>query len=257
MGIKNYNTFIKESDKYSQTVSLDNKRGGNKFTTKKYGKGSLAALNKEIANFITKEYSKYGYNINNNFDSDININGMILNSSYITKMINNYTIFKTMIDLNDLKSEAEFYKFMYNNLHEIYGLNGKFFKESLAILVNTNRRGNKGEKDSKVKFTEYAESKGMKIEIIEPTLEEDIKGIDFKFKANGRIFTVQVKPFLKYGYKEDNIEILSNGSLSLDTNYLILFRKDNFIILRNPKDNEIKISGDRFITTNSNVLSVI
>lgn len=250
--------FIKEN----QTVILDNGQGGNAFQTHKYGsKKSIAYLNAIIKNFIEKTYGQFGFKYPNSPDFthfDMKINGKMINTEYIAKMVNNYTIFRKVIRVFNLKDEDSFYHFVKNNLNNIYHYNGEFFKrDSLPILINTTRKGNSFEKRAKEIFNNYAINNNIQITIQDPTLEEDINGIDFKFLHNVRTFTVQVKPFSDYKIISDKIWIKSNGSLSIDTDYLILYKKGSYIIIRNPNSNKIKISGDKFITTKSNILQII
>lgn len=276
--IVKFNQFIKEN----QTVILDNGQGGNAFQTQKGGsKKSIAYLNAVIKSFIEKVYGEFGFKYPNdpNFiHFDMNINGRIINTEYVAKMVNNYTIFRKVIRVFNLRDEDSFYHFMKNNLNNIYHYNGEFFRrESLPILINTTRKGNEAERKSKEIFNNYAINNKIQIIIQDPTLEEDIKGVDFKFLHNGKSFTVQVKPYKDYEITSDSdlpvgfsdiskkritdisqlIKVKSPGSLSLDTNYLVLYNNSNYIILKNPSNNRIKIVGDEFITDKSNILQII
>ena len=257
--IKRFLDFINES----QTVILDNGRGGNTFQTNKYGgKRSIAYLNAVIKSFIEKTYGPFGFrypNDTNNYQHfDLEINGRVINTEYIAKMVNNYTIFKSVIRIFNLKDEESFYHFMMNNLNNIYHYNGDFFKrETLPILINTTRKGNRFELKSKEIFLNYANSNGIQITIQDPTLDEDIRGIDFKFLHNNKTFTVQVKPYTDYSISDDIISVTSSGSLSLDVDYLVLYSDDSYIILRNPKNNRIGIEGKTFKTDKSNILQII
>lgn len=245
-----YSKFIKES----QTVVLNNGQGGNMFKTVKYGsKNSIAYLNGIIKKFVESVYGPYGFVYGHNVD--IKIDGKVISGEYISKMVNNYTVFKAVIRINNIKDEESFYRFMLSNLNDIYSPSGKFFSEqTLPALINTTRKGNNLERMAKESFLKYAKDKGIDISIQNPSVEEDIRGIDFKFTSNGKTFTVQVKPFSAYKYVEDEIHIKSDGSLSVDTNYLILCDGKNSIKIRNTKTNPISISGDVFISKKSNLL---
>ena len=76
-------------------------------TTSKYGAKSISSLNNQIKGYIESVYGKYGF-IYQGGNKDIDIDGFILNTEYIDKMVNNYTIFKKIIELNGLKDEDEF-----------------------------------------------------------------------------------------------------------------------------------------------------
>jgi len=246
----NYKEYLNES----QTVVLNNGQGGNMFKTVKYGsKNSIAYLNGVIKKFVESVYGPSGFVYGHNVD--INIEGKVISGEYISKMVNNYTVFKAVIRVNNIKDEESFYRFMLSNLNDIYSPNGKFFSDqTLPALINTTRKGNKLEKMAKDSFLKYAQDKNIDINILNPTVEEDIRGIDFKFISNGKTFTVQVKPFSAYKYVEDSIHVKSDGSLSVDTNYLILTDGKNCIKIRNTKTHPITISGDVFISKKSNLL---
>lgn len=252
MKIVKYKNYINES----QFVVLDNNKGGNMFKIPKYGtENSISSLNSIIKKFVEDTYGKYGF-VYGSGNKDIVLgDSSIINTEYISKMVNNYTIFKTVIRLNNIKDGDSFYRFMLSNLNDIYSPNGNFFKtQSLPILINTSRRGNIFEKKAIEFFTSFAKNKGLDIIIRNPSIQEDIKGIDFIFNNKGMDYTVQVKPLVEYKYVGDEIFLKSNGSLSINTNYLILCNESECIILRNPVNDKIRISGDYFVTNQSNSL---
>jgi hypothetical protein len=249
--LKKYPKYIKES----QVVVLNNGQGGNMFKTVKYGsKNSIAYLNSVIKKFVESVYGPYGFVYGHNVDV-ILPDGRIINGEYVSKMVNNYTVFKNVIRINNIKDEESFYNFMLSNLNDIYSPDGRFFiEQTLPILINATRKGNSLEQLAIIDFEKFAKSKNLDIFIKRPTTDEDIRGIDFIFHANNRDYTVQVKPFTDYKYIGDKIYIKSEGSLSLGTNYLILCDGKNCIKLRNTKTNPIKIKGDVFISSKSNLL---
>ena len=123
----NYKEYLKESQG-DQVVVLDNGQGGNMFKTVKYGsKNSIAYLNSVIKKFVESVYGPAGFVYLKN--TDIFIDNKIINGEYISKMVNNYTIFKNVIRINNIKDEESFYNFMLSNLNDIYSPNGKFFSE--------------------------------------------------------------------------------------------------------------------------------
>lgn len=214
--------------------------------TKKYGEfNSIDWLNGKIKKYIEEVYTPYGFKYGVN--SDLNIDGQIINSEYISKMVNNYTIFKTIIRENFIRTEGAFYHFITNNMKQIYHWEGKYFKRiTLPILISTSRRGNIGEKDSLKFFKEsLQDKKGISINFIQPTVEEDISGIDGKFIWEGKEITIQVKPYdtATIGTSTRKVRVHSQGSLSLNTDYLIVYKEQSFIIV---KGKDVTIEGNFF-----------
>lgn len=253
--MKKYLQFIKEN----QTVFLGDTNSG--IYTTKYSKRnsegvytkSISYLNNKIKNYIDTVYGPYGYKYGDN--SDININGLVINGEYISKMVNNYTIFKRFIKDFSINSEDEFYEKIVDNFDNIYHYQGDFFKNnSLPILINTTRKGNINEKKSLTKFEQVITNKGIEITMQKPSIKEDIKGVDGKFAHNGKSYTIQVKPFSNVSIKNGRVYATSDGSLSLGVNYLILYKGESYIILKNPPKNKIIIDGQNFVYNQDNIL---
>lgn len=248
--VKKYTKFLKEEK--NQYVEIEG------ITTKKYGENSIAQLNSAIKNYIEDVYGDFGYQYNSPNNIDIVIKpDLILNSEYISKMVNNYTIFKSVIRNFNLKTEIEFYDFMYDNLNRIYHYNSEYFKKhTIDILMKTSRKGNLIEYNSKNYFKKFIKDQyGYDVEIKEPTKEQDLKGIDGIFEIGGKDYTIQIKPFTDFTKKNNEIEFKSDGSLSVNTNYLILYKdSSNYVFLRNGKKNKIQIKGNKFVANNKNIL---
>lgn len=214
--------------------------------TQKYGRfNSVDWLNGKIKAYITETYQPYGFRYGVN--ADLDVDGYTINSEYISKMVNNYTIFKAIIKDNFIRTEEAFYHYMTNNLEAIYNWKGKYFKRvTLPILISTSRRGNIGEKQSLDFFKKsLQEKKGISINFIQPTVEEDISGIDGKFIWEGKEVTIQVKPYdtATISASTRKVKIHSQGSLSLNTDYLIVYKGQSFIII---KGKDVKIEGNYF-----------
>jgi hypothetical protein len=250
--IKKYSNYINEA---VQTAYLNDNQSGPGFHTNKYGPNSLATLNSDILQYITGIYEIYGFSYQSG-NKDIDVNGRLINTEYIDKMVNNYTIFKTFIRENSIKNEIDFYRLIRSKFDDIYNYNGSFFnRQTLPILINTTRKGNVNEIKCKQKFTEYAKSKGLNIVVVNPTIEEDVKGIDGKFNHNGVEFTIQIKPFIEYKIIGDKLYAKSAGSLSIGSvNYLMLYSDKEYIIIKNKKSNPITIKGQVFISPLSIVI---
>jgi hypothetical protein len=214
--------------------------------TRKYGNfNSIDWLNGKIKDYIIEIYGPFGFKYS--VTEDLNVEGQIINSEYISKMVNNYTVFKAIIRENFIRTEGAFYHFMTNNLSDIYHWDGKYFKRvTLPILINSSKKGNIGEQNSLLFFkNSIKEEKGISVKFIKPTVEEDLSGIDAKFIWLGKEVTIQVKPYDKATISESTrkVKAYSQGSLSLNTDYLILYKKQSFIIV---KGKDVVIEGNYF-----------
>lgn len=238
-------------EKFSKILETQKVELGN-IVTNKYGYKSIAVLNRNIKTYLNEVYKEFGYTYPSYFD--IIVNNSIINTEYINKMVNNYTVFKKIIELENLNTEEEFYNYMRNNLNEVYHFNGKYFKTvTLPILIATTRRGNVGEINSLKFFTQELNNKmGITVDIIRPTVEEDVSGIDGKFVWNNKEITIQVKPFTSIVKSDDKVKVYSQGSLSLSTDYLILYKSDSFIILRG---RDVSIKGSYFESNLDKIVS--
>ena len=240
--------FTKKINESSQEVVIHGMK------TNKYGANdSIQYLNQIIMKFITKTYGPFGFkypNRQNPENYNITVGDQIINTEYISKMVNNYTVFKRIIMDNNIQNSVEFYEYMIANLEDIYHYRGKFFRENtLPILINTTRKGNIGEINSKKKFSEYAQGKGLDIDVENPTIIEDIAGIDAKFYYKTRYYTIQIKPFDGYTEISNKHYFKSKGSLSVGgIDYMLLYSDEGeFILLKNTPAAPIGIAGDKFV----------
>lgn len=219
--------------------------------------GVVNEINKCIKDETNKWYKPFGYKYSlNNNPFDINIGDLIINTEYIMKMVNNRTVFYTICKEEKITNSEDFLIFMkdFSNLKKYYYYEGLFFKNVLEILISTTRKGNKGEKASLKYFKWFMDVKGFTIDVVSPTLEEDIKGIDGKFIFKGVEKTIQVKPYENFIIENKIGTATSNGSLSLNTDVLILYKEkalkvngypDYNYIIANQKN--VKIVGNQFI----------
>lgn len=218
--------------------------------TEKFGKfKSIQWLNTKIHEYLIETYGPYGYKY---ADLKIlNIDGQSIDSEYIDLMVNNITTFKYIIRTNRLTTEDGFYHFMINNFDNYYNSKGKYFKDVTKILYSTKNRGNIGEVKSFKYFEELLSKRGLNIKVDTVTLDEDIAGIDGKFIWKSKIITIQVKPFKSITMNGTEMKIFSQGSLSLNTDYLILYKNDEFIVSRG---SDVKIEGSYFVIDESKVV---
>ena len=219
-------------------------------STQKFGAKSINTLNNKIIKYINEEYAKYGHKYQQP-NRDIVINGVTINTEYVDKMVNNYTIFKKIIDINNITNEDEFYNYMAYHLDDIYSPNGKYFKTvTLPILIATSKKGKEGEARSIEYFRKELLKVGVTATMEIPTKEEDISGIDSKFTWKGKTITIQVKPYNNITIDNNGVmKVYSPGSLSLNTDYLILYKDYNYIIV---KGKDVTIQGNYFIFNKAN-----
>jgi hypothetical protein len=232
--------------------------------TSKYGTtNSISWLNQMIMKYITSIYGPFGYSYRTG-NKDIDVNGRLINTEYIDKMVNNYTVFKGIIEAEGINTEEGFYNYMVANLFDVYNYGGTHFdKITLPILVATTRRGNIGEQKALFFFKNELMKKGVQCTIIPPTLLEDGQGIDGKFEWNGKLLTIQVKPYDSIMVRDGMVNAFSQGSLSLkiigadkNVDYLVLYNleKKGFVIVR---ANNTTIQGNLFIFPEDKVIAMI
>ena len=241
--MKTFTTIINEAFDYNAPAII---RSDVQIVTTK---GEISKVNNIIKNYTDNVYSKFGYKYPMK-NTDIIINkDLIIDCEFINKMVNNYTVFKFICNTMSLKTFEEFRDFMseYSNLEKFYHYNGFYNKEVLNILYYTIKKGKIGEKMSLKFFEDEFNKKVITEQIIvtEPTLNEDLKGIDGKFIFKGKEYTIQVKPCSNIIKDETSTKFLSVGSVSLSTHYLILYRKTGNLF-------EFYILNSRFVTIQSN-----
>ena len=179
-------------------------------------KSKISSINRDISSFLAEVYGPFGWYYG--AKKEIQITGFgVIESDYIDLLINNYTIFKNVVRAYRLRTEEDFVNFVKNNLELIYNYKSKFFiYNSLPIVIRTKRKGNHGEQLVLQKFKELTLTRGFEVELVTPTLDEDIKGVDAKFILSGKTYTIQVKPMSKFEILPDKILIESPGCLTLN-----------------------------------------
>jgi len=222
----------------------------------------LSALNSIIKKYLDSIYTQYGYSYGNN--KNIYIFGDIIDTEYISKMVNNRLIFSKLIERNNITTKDEFVNYVKNNLFNLYNIRGKDFSTNMMLLGGTIKKGKRGEEYSLEYFTDFLyKTKGRVINIQKPTnVREDIEGIDGKFMWNDKLITLQVKPFISYNVTNGYIEIISEGSLSFSTIYLVLYKENRnkaneFIILSNGINcDQIESSNGVYKTEIKNIVNI-
>ena len=229
MRIRRYKMF-EATGKVSNKVDLE---------TLEVEKSKISSINGDISSYLTQVYGPFGWFYA--AKKEIQIPGFgILDSDYIDLFINNYTIFKNVAKTYRLRTEENFINFVKNNLELIYNYKSKFFiYNSLPIVIRTKRKGNLGEQLVLQKFKELTTTKGFDVELLVPTLDEDVKGIDSKFVLSGKTYTIQVKPMSSFQIVSDKILIVSPGCLTLNKygvmpDYLFFYSdKQEVLFLKN------------------------
>jgi hypothetical protein len=242
--MKKYNEFIKDPKQWEKLEDFFIRRYGN-FP-------SISYLNSKIASYIKRVYGPMGFESDKN--TKFKLGGVLID---VELMINNFTIFKNFIKENNIKSASEFVNKLIENFDDVYHYDGDFFnRETKYTLSNTKKKGDIAEKLSFHKFKKFSKSKGLDIEIEKPTTtKEDRGGTDGYFMYKGKKYTIQVKPFselIDLGYV---LKAKSKGSLSLNTDFLILYNDNGkHIFIKNKVDNPVKIKVKYFIFNKDNMI---
>lgn len=226
---------------------------------------SIKWLNVLIKNYTNSIYGPFGYSYFSG-DKDIEVMGMVMNTKYIDLMSNNRSVFRDACGWIGITNEDDFYRLMQENLHELFHYDGKYFNAVLETIMECVRKGNLGEKFA-LKFLqdELYQKTGVLVQMMSPTLQEDMSGIDGKFEWGDRMVTVQVKPYSGEIFKDGQISAYSSGALSIDikgrngstrkrVDYLALYNleKQSAIIVRGEN---VAINGNFFVFPQEKVIS--
>ena len=201
------------------------------------------------------------YNFDRNDNRIIEVDGMKLNTEYLSKAINNRTLLKKIIFdpngeiISNIKNKADLFSFVENNLYDLFSPKGKYFKNVYYLLSNTSVKGKRVENAAFQKFEEVAKGKGLNIKVEEPTTQEDLGGLDGYFIHNGKRFTIQVKPLHKIEtYKKDTTKyiVFCDGVLkTLTTDYLIVSNDRNVWIFRSK---DVLVNPSFFLIPKTNLV---
>lgn len=200
--------------------------------TKQLGTASsIDWLNKHILEYVTEVYGPFGFSYQSG-NKDIPVNGMLINTEYIDKMVNNRKVMINIANGQSINKEEDFYSYMVANLFDIYHYNGfHFMSMTLPTLIDCTRKGNIGEFLSLKWMKSQMFAKGVNASMEEPTLLEDIDGIDGKFEWNGRYITIQVKPFASIMSDGQTVSAYTSGTKKIKlsstgkpVDYLIIYK---------------------------------
>jgi len=204
-------------------------------------KSEISKLNIIIKNYLKTNYSKYGYIYGNN--KIIEIGNILLNTEYLSKFVNNKTLFGIIAERNKLKTVEEFTSYITNNLPRLYDIDGVEFIDNYELVRRTTEKGKRGELACKENFEKMLFKKYNKIYKVESpeNSTEDIGGIDGKVMFKNAPVTLQIKPFSRSITKGNKIVVYSRGSMCFNTHYLLLYRESkkfnkyyyDFITLKN------------------------
>lgn len=224
--------------------------------------GVVNEINKGIKDETSKWYGSFGYKYSLDKEPfDIKIGEGVINTEYLMKMVNNRTVFYHICEKEKITNGEDFLNFMkdFSNLEKYYHYKGLFFKEVLEILIAATRKGNKGEIAAMKYFRWLMDAKGTPVTIYKPTLREDVRGIDGKFNfENSEIEnTIQVKPYESFVIENGIGTATSNGSLSMNTDVLILYKGIGNKVVRNSADEEVSYPDFKFIVADRNDVKIV
>lgn len=224
--------------------------------------GVIAQINKVIKDETSKWYGSFGYEYSLDKEAfDIKIGEAFINTEYLMKMVNNRTVFYHICEKERITNGDDFLKFMkdFSNLKKYYHYKGQFFKEVLEILIAATRKGNKGERAALNYFRWLMKVKGTEVTIYKPTLREDVRGVDGKFKYENDDLekTIQVKPYQSFSIDKRIGTATSNGSLSMNTDFLILYKGNGKKVVRNSADEEVTYPDFSFIIAEKKHVKIV
>lgn len=180
-------------------------------------------------------------NIYPNLDDVSNFvaNDRIIQTEYLKKAVNNYLLLKKIVSdpdrriVTNINTKEDLFNFISDNAHDLFHYDGKYFNAVYNLLENTSKKGKKFEDVAFKEFEEMGRKKGMVVKIEDPSIKEDINGIDGIFWINKKRYTIQVKPLVSIIDKGDTYDVKCEGALkNLTTDYLITINNKEVWIFR-------------------------
>jgi hypothetical protein len=224
--------------------------------------GVINEINKGIKDETTRWYGPFGYEYSLDKEAfDIKIGEGFINTEYLMKMVNNRTVFYYICENERITNGEDFLNFMkdFSNLQKYYHYKGTFFKKVLEILIAATRKGNIGENASLNYFRWLMGVKNTPGTVSMPTLREDVRGVDgkFKFENDDVEKTIQVKPYQNFTIDNGIGIATSNGSLSMNTDILILYKGVGPKIVRNSADEEVSYPNFNYIIADKTDVKIV
>lgn len=157
--------------------------------------------------------------------------------SIINKAIGNITILKWMFKTFLFKSFLDLLSFVDKNKKDLFLSTGKYFKDILAILRNTENKGRENEIFAINYLNELMISKDIKCKIRQTDIcsrEDVIDGIDLILSTDKDWF-IQVKPLVSFKLKGNYYEIKSSGKLKnySKVHYFIFVNEKEYLLFTN------------------------
>lgn len=246
------------------SYEIINLRNSDREVILKIEKFQISKLNQIIIDFLNTNYKQYGF-IYGKENKNMEIGNLLINTEYISKFVNNITIFGKIAERHKLKTVQEFTYYIKNNLSRLYDVDGDDFPDNYDIAKNTAKKGKRGENACKKNFEKMLYKKyekEYKIESPDDTLE-DIDGVDGKFNFGKTLVKLQIKPYTNYIKKDGKIFVYSKGSMCFNTHYLLLYKESrvygkyryDFITLINNKTHD-SITYDKgvYVTDIENIV---
>jgi len=152
--------------------------------------------------------------------------------SIINKAIGNLTIIGWLFRTFKFETFSHLIDFVRKNKRELFHYDGKYFKEVLAILINTAKKGDKNEELAMKYIINLLDIKCIKSEIKQTSVcsrEDVIDGIDLILTAQNREWYIQVKPLTSFILNGNYYKIKGSGKIKL-------YKKIHYYIFVNDKE---------------------
>ncbi len=114
-------------------------------------KSEITKLNSIIIDFLNSNYKKYGFTYGED-NKKIEIENVLLHTEYLSKFVNNKTLFGKIAEKYKLKTIEEFTSYIKNNLSRLYDFDGVDFQDNYDLIKRTALKGKRGENACKKQF---------------------------------------------------------------------------------------------------------